>query len=442
MKKHVAKLLCGIAALTMALPAVAGAEEQIELSFSYWGSVQEKEIVEKALQGFEEAHPGVTVEPLYIANDEYNTKLTTMLAAGDLPDAGYMFGNTVWGWGEDGHILYLDEIFEEYEDLVSKEDLVNTIFFEETDGRILGAQPAVECFATFYNEDLVAAAGVEIPDKMDEAWSWDEWVEVWKKLTLDANGNNAASPDFDPENIVQYGVNFNLSETGIHTAMVCSNGGDMFDENRNYTLNSPEAVEALQAIADLIHVHHVMPPIAVSQTLPSSVVALQAKKVATAIDGQWILLDLAATEGLNYNVGVLPKWDKYQTMITGCMMCLFEGSEHKDLAVELYLWMLNPESVLELHTSGLWAPAQKDYYTDPELLALWTDNDAHPSGYVGAVAEPIITTEKNPPEHYVEKFGEVQTLVNTALDEAWLGNCTVQEALDSIDADVQAIMAE
>ena len=58
----------------------------------------------------------------------------------------------------------------------------------------------------FYNKDMFDAAGIDCPPtSADEAWTWDEFVEVAKQLTLDANGNNAASPDFDPDSIVQYG---------------------------------------------------------------------------------------------------------------------------------------------------------------------------------------------------------------------------------------------
>jgi hypothetical protein len=35
--------------------------------------------------------------------------------------------------------------------------------------------------------------------------TYEGWVELFQQLTLDANGNNAASADFDPENVAQWG---------------------------------------------------------------------------------------------------------------------------------------------------------------------------------------------------------------------------------------------
>lgn len=40
----------------------------------------------------------------------------------------------------------------------------------------------------FYNKDMFDAANVEYPPtNADEAWSWDEFVEVAKQLTLDTS---------------------------------------------------------------------------------------------------------------------------------------------------------------------------------------------------------------------------------------------------------------
>ena len=50
----------------------------------------------------------------------------------------------------------------------------------------------------YYNKKIFDEAGVPYPPtKWTEAWTWDEFVNVAKKLTKDKNGNNALSPNFD-----------------------------------------------------------------------------------------------------------------------------------------------------------------------------------------------------------------------------------------------------
>lgn len=41
---------------------------------------------DKLFRAFEKENPGVTVKPVDIASDDYDTKLTTMLASGDSTD--------------------------------------------------------------------------------------------------------------------------------------------------------------------------------------------------------------------------------------------------------------------------------------------------------------------------------------------------------------------
>ena len=44
-----------------------------------------------------------------------------------------------------------------------------------------------------------------MPDGTEMPWNFDTLAEVSKLLTVDANGNDATSPDFDPENVIQWG---------------------------------------------------------------------------------------------------------------------------------------------------------------------------------------------------------------------------------------------
>lgn len=67
----------------------------------------------------------------------------------------------------------------------------------------------------FYHRDMFAEAGLDEPphqygepymlDGQEVDWDMDTLAEVARRLTVDVNGNDATSPDFDPENVVQWG---------------------------------------------------------------------------------------------------------------------------------------------------------------------------------------------------------------------------------------------
>jgi multiple sugar transport system substrate-binding protein len=67
----------------------------------------------------------------------------------------------------------------------------------------------------YYNKDLFDEAGLAyLPKKYGEKyildgkpvdWSWDTVAKIAKILTVDANGNKATSPKYDPSQVVQFG---------------------------------------------------------------------------------------------------------------------------------------------------------------------------------------------------------------------------------------------
>ncbi|MFD1904208.1 extracellular solute-binding protein [Paenibacillus rhizoplanae] len=99
---------------------------------------------------------------------------------------------------EQGKFYNLQEFLDTDAD-ISPDTLVPNITYSLEPGNVIGIGPGPESFGLFYNEDIFKEAGVEPPpSNVADAWTWDEFVEVAKKLTVDMNGKTAADPDFDP----------------------------------------------------------------------------------------------------------------------------------------------------------------------------------------------------------------------------------------------------
>ncbi len=219
----------------------------------------------------------------------------------------------------EGHFVNLKPILDADPDLSSDKLVPNIQYYQDAD-TIIGVGPGPETFVLFYNEDLFTRMGVDAPpSNPSEAWTWDEFVEVAKLMTLDEENRNANDPAFDPTRIKQFGVTFG-TWWGVYSNFIYSNQGDWLSEDgTTFALNQPEATEAIQALADLINVHHVAPSAAQSESIPALNVAMQTGRVAMAIDGQWAAQDLATGE-VPFNVGVLPVFDEPVTTVVAGMM--------------------------------------------------------------------------------------------------------------------------
>ncbi len=288
--------------------AVAQSEEKIHLVYSHWGNEDEKTSTKATLDAFMKENPNIEVEQMYIpeAGDPYLQKMSAMAASGTLPDAAlFPDGNTL-DWALKDQFLDLSEIY------TGEHEKVEAITYRTPDGKIAGVAGAQEIALIWYNKDMLTEDGVDFPPaSADKAWDWNEFLDISKKLTVDVNGKNANDPAFDPNNIDRFGFQMGLWDM-MYTTFIRSNGGDFFSEDwMSLTLDRAENYEALQAIGDLMNVHHVKPAFNATGGVGalSTSNALLSKKIGMVMDGQWVLETMnkmRKEENLNFGIGVLP----------------------------------------------------------------------------------------------------------------------------------------
>lgn len=422
-----------IAILLAVTPMLAFADDaKIELLYTFWGSAYEKAAQEGAIAMFNELHPDIHVEALHIpsAGAEYIAKLTAMAASGTNPDVGYMDVPTAFVWAKEGKFYNIFDLMAEDPEW-NREMYVEDLFYMYEEDAAFGSTSSINPRMVFCNVDAFNEAGIALPPTTyAEAWTWDEFVEVAKKLTLDAMGNNATSPDFDPNMIVQYGCYMDCSDLAIQHSFLDSNGADLLNvEGTALALNTPEALEVYQALYDLIYTHHVTPAPVELSTLGSDIpTILKGRQAAMAITGQWVLLDIAKMD-INFELAVLPKFDTPRNIKQAGTRVVFSNAADKDAAWELFKFIASPEGALHLYKDGLWMPVLKEWYEDEEKYAQWAvDNPAHPASYRTVAADSLFNGVATPYfDLRVANFAELQTLIKSNLDPIWL------DSTDSIE---------
>jgi multiple sugar transport system substrate-binding protein len=233
-----------------------------ELTFMFRGGPDEQTAYKNVVKKFEDDHPGVKVKIIVTAADQYATKLKAAITGNKMPDVFYFESGDLKAYVNSGILLNLTPYLEKNE----KVDL-NNIWKYGVDlyrydgnmagqGDIYGMPKDVGPFALGYNKTMFEKEGIPLPDK-DKPMTWDEFVDINKKLTKDTNGDG--KPD-------QYGSGFNVN--WALQSFVWSNGADWIDETKTkVTIDDPKFAEALQYFADLQNVHKVTPSIEDSQTL-------------------------------------------------------------------------------------------------------------------------------------------------------------------------------
>ncbi len=136
---------------------------------------QQVAIWQDATRAFEAKNPGVHIEPQYLENEAYKSKLTTLLQSRDKPAMFYSWAGGVLRTQVEAGVL---------EDLTAPlkgytQTLTPTALAAFTvDGHLYGVPQALTEVGFFYNKALFAKAGIDA----DKVKTWDQFLDMVKAL--------------------------------------------------------------------------------------------------------------------------------------------------------------------------------------------------------------------------------------------------------------------
>lgn len=234
-------LICLTAAMLLGLVACGGADsgDTLTLSFLRLGNDEaERTFWQEVIAEYEAANEGVKIAYDEAAiGDAMDTKLTNLFTGNAGPD---IIGHGILSIAsrvEAGHYVPLTQQYEKWE---GKDDIFPQLVDLGTyKGEIYGIaySPAPYVFA--YRIDMLKEAGFDRPPQ-----TWEELAEYARALTVTENGRITRAGFAFPTaagNLVEYDV------------FAYGNGGGFVGENSEPTLNTPENLEALTFLADLIN---------------------------------------------------------------------------------------------------------------------------------------------------------------------------------------------
>jgi multiple sugar transport system substrate-binding protein len=277
-------------------------------------------------EAFEASHPGVKIEYVDVASQDYAVKATTMLEGGDTSDV-FMIKeiDNLINWQAQGFAAPLA-------DYIAKGYDMSGFVGTEVNYAVDGVQYAIpfrsDFWVLFYNKDLFDAAGVDLPTN---DMTWGQYAELAKKLT-------------DKEKDV-YGTHYHTWLSAVVNWAVCGTGYTLADKKYDnllyyYTLYQDlEDSGACMSYADLK-----------ASGLHYSA-AFANGNIAMLPMGYWYVSTLIGynkdgTCNFNWGITAVPHADDVAAgssfgNLTGAM--INAKSENKDLAWEYVSWLGGPE---------------------------------------------------------------------------------------------------
>ena len=433
-------VLAACAAPGAAPAADAGAASAEPTLIEFLGSPGMDVHLEEEYTRFKEENPGL--EWIQVQQQQ-GIQLLTAIASGTAPDTARVESNVYRTFVRDGVLMDITDYIDADAQFSQPDYWLQP---QESDrctqnGRWFGIGSCWVAPHIYYNADIFEAEGIEPPSNdPEQAWEWDHFLTVARQLTVDTNGNHPGDPGFDIESVDRWGVNWPTWWIPLHAA-VQSNGGAWVDaESQQIVLDTPEATQALQNIADLQLVHQVMPQAPFLEALGMSTVQmLETQKLAMQIDGSWALAwtwEMDATLG----TAALPKMKRPATDLQAHLVTVVSDTEIPDESWELIRFLSSPWYQERYCNLGLWLPSQTALMTD-EAINRWLTPPIHPDGYADIVTKfvPDYGHFLTMPVGYQKA---ADTVLGPAFDTIWVGDQSAEDAMQVVPEANEVLAAE
>jgi multiple sugar transport system substrate-binding protein len=421
------------------LSSVVSAQDGVTLRYWLWDTNQLPPY-QQCADNFMAANPGITVEIEQLGWGDYWTGITTGFVSGDAPD---VFTNHLAKYPEFVSLGQLVDI----QPLVERDGVDTSIYIEGLadlwmrDGGRYGLPKDWDTVAVVYNKALVEAAGIDPASLNELTWNAEDggtFEQVVAQLTIDANGNNGLSADFDKTNVVQYGFLYpgtggfagqtEWSAFAATTGWLHSNG----TWGNEYYYNDERFIASIDWYSGLSLDKGFAPAYTDVQGL-GQFAMFQAGQGALALDGSWMIGGYLSSE---FEVGfarlpIGPEGRK--SMFNGLADSIWVGTEHQEEAWQWVKYLASEECELIVGQSGVVFPATPAGVE--ASLQVRADAGVDVSAFTAQALE-----EGGTFLFPITDFGgEIATIMDEAMGAIFLGEAEPADALPAANEEINAL---
>jgi ABC-type glycerol-3-phosphate transport system substrate-binding protein len=380
------------------------------------------------LTQYAEANPDACFESQGIPWDLFFQKYPTAVAAGSPPDMVILHAAEVAQMANEGLMQPLDDFYAQ-EGL--GKDAFNEALIESItiDGQTMAVPFDNHGWLLWYNTELIEAAGLD-PENLPA--NGDEFIEWAQQITTDVNGLHPTDEGFDPANVDVWGMEFTWPRYTIPSTLWQYGAAVVSPDGTTATLDSPEAIAAVQYWHDLMYKYYVAPP-----NVPGKMWAgdlYKNSKLAFMWEGTWTQgfmrdnPDVAAFTKTAFVNSLAPDGNQ-AVKFDSHVMSVPTGVDDEGKAQAMDMMKFLVENGAFWATSGQ-VPALKDVQQLPEVQAL-------PSVAMAADQFNAIGSTDLSSKYFIEIQTAWETAVGNALSSA---DADVAQALADGNAIIQAVL--
>jgi multiple sugar transport system substrate-binding protein len=399
-----------------AKPAVGGKPEAtLVLSGSTGGPGRTTE--ERLFKTFTERNPNLKVQHLERpagGSQNYHDYLVTVFSAKDASmDIASVDTGSQWpaGFAPAGWLEPIDDILPK----AKQEKLMSQMVYQSTiNGKVYAFPYFNDVGVFFVRKDLLEQSGKKVP-------------ETWQDMVATAQG--MAKPPEMWGHIPCYRKDEQL--TCNFQEFMWANNTDMTDKDGKITVNSPEVVESLQFMIDLIKTHKLTPDGVNSMTLDEGRQIFTEGKSVFHRNWAYVWNRAHSAESKiagKVSMEKIPKFGPNGTHVTnlgGWSWTVSSSSKNKDAAKTLVTYLGDTPQQKDIFISDGRPAADVDVYTEESLKSFPPELATFAAPYF-----KVSQTARARPRH--AQYREISEILQNEAQAAILGQRTAKEACENM----------
>lgn len=271
------------------------------------------------------------------------------------------------------------------------------------------------------NLDVVEAAGITLPASRDEAWTFEEFDEVLRRVQATLSGSYAFAANWQQAGAYRWG-NF------VHAA-----GGRLFAPDLASAGLDAGATRALEYTQSWFAEGLVPPTSSTKGQFASDL--FSGGTAAMALVGDFLLADIEDTVPFRWAATFLPR-DQREAADLGGNALVATAGPRQEQALAFLEHCVQAEQMAEFCGATTVLPTRTDldgtdldYAVAPEVMPLYVEQAAAiPSGLVEQVT--------------VEGFTAVNAALVERLEQAFIGGASVAQVIDDLAGDIDAALSQ
>ena len=293
---------------SVALMLLGGAAQAQDLTFATWETGDGLKRMESIVGQFMQENPGVKVKLEAQAGAE-DPSILVRMASGTAPDVIQTgeFNLKRRALASEGGYLDLTPYIKADKGFDPKAYFPSVYNVGVVDRKTYVLNKDFASVAFYVNTELFTKAGLKVPTG---GWTYDDLVRTAQQLTLDANGNNATSPNFDPKKITQYGWIHDVGWVRAWQSVAYGFGAKLLSSDGKRAsgfVNSSATQRAVEFYRDSVHKYFISPSVAAINSQQGADFFAAKQAAIRGPTGPWFLTGYSENPNLKYATVGMPK---------------------------------------------------------------------------------------------------------------------------------------